>query len=245
MAGLGALLAAGPAPGETITFNPGGPTQQDLQVTIIDDDTPEPDETITFQLEEGAGYTIGTPGPHTYTIPANDAPAAGFASATGNSPEPPGDTGSTVTNIPVRLAAPSQATVEVRYRAVPADTDAEAADYTLAPGTLSFPPGTVEQAVPLEIHADNRYEPGPIDRVALELYDPVHATLGQSTHIHQIDDEAADKPSATLVGEEPATVAEGDARQISIVLSNPSEVPLTVTIAEDADPADYTLEPER
>ncbi|MCY3691443.1 MAG: hypothetical protein OXI54_07205 [Chloroflexota bacterium] len=49
-------------------------TDVNIAVTIIDDSARESSETIVLTLNEGSGYTLGSPSAHTLTIPSSDQP---------------------------------------------------------------------------------------------------------------------------------------------------------------------------
>jgi len=50
-----------------LTFTP-GQTTQTLALTVLDDDAPEPAESLTVALGSPANATLGTPNPATVTI---------------------------------------------------------------------------------------------------------------------------------------------------------------------------------
>ena len=65
-------------PASSVSFAP-GETQTNLVVTVIDDTTPEPDETVVISLMPGTGVYAGNPSTQTLTIAYND----GMVVATG------------------------------------------------------------------------------------------------------------------------------------------------------------------
>jgi len=66
--------------GTQLTFDP-GVTQQDIDISIVDDGEEEPDETIEVTLSNSTGATLGANTVHTYTIVDNEGPSQDFANA--------------------------------------------------------------------------------------------------------------------------------------------------------------------
>ncbi|MDX9976207.1 MAG: Calx-beta domain-containing protein, partial [FCB group bacterium] len=97
--------------------------------------------------------------------------------------------------IAVRLSAASTEEVTVHYSvtggtATRGDTPAEPADYALADGDLTFPPGAVTRTIPIAVVDDDKVEEP--ETVLLTLSAPTNATLGaQSTHTFTIRDDDA------------------------------------------------------
>ncbi len=82
-----------------------GATTATIPVTISDDGTDEPDETIVLTLTGGDGYTLGSPRTYTLTITDNDEPVVSFASATASVSERAGTRTVRVNLAPVPHAA--------------------------------------------------------------------------------------------------------------------------------------------
>ncbi|MGN6544626.1 MAG: Calx-beta domain-containing protein, partial [Aureliella sp.] len=90
-------------------------------------------------------------------------------------------------SITVKLDYPSAESVSVDYSAMPG-TASSPADYVLSSGTLVFPPGTVEQTIPISIVNDTALEG--TESFQLVLSNPVGAPIAEATTaIAILDDE--------------------------------------------------------
>jgi hypothetical protein len=92
-----------------------------------------------------------------------------------------GDAGSVTVEVPVRLSAPSGATVTVDW-ATAATVDPEpGTDFDADSGTLTFAPGDTEETITLTIHGDTLDEPGQLwgaEWLGIQLSSPTNATFG-------------------------------------------------------------------
>ncbi len=73
-----------------------GATSATIPITITDDSVVEGSETIILTLQDGTGYSVGSPNGHTLTITDNDTAQASFASATASVGEAAGAANVTV-----------------------------------------------------------------------------------------------------------------------------------------------------
>jgi hypothetical protein len=166
-----------------------------LDAPITNDPTDEDDETIDIVLLAKAGAVVAPgEGEHIHTILDDDlAPTASFASAASTI----GEAGGTVM-LEVSLSLASEKPITVSY-ASGAGATAGADDFTLAPGTLTFPPGTRTLQIPVTIIDDMLDEPD--ETVAITLSAASNATLlpASATHLLTItdDDEPPPPPPPT------------------------------------------------
>ncbi|GAA4005153.1 hypothetical protein GCM10022408_16220 [Hymenobacter fastidiosus] len=172
-------------PTRTLTFAP-GQTSQPITVTINGDVTPEADETVQLRLQNaGSGSAIGGPATHLLTITNDDgaAPTLAFASAAGAVTE--GNTGTTTYTITATLtgSAPT-AGVTIPVMVVTAGTTADALDYTLSPGSLTFVAGQATQTLPVTITVTGDVTPESNETVRLQLGTPTTggAVLSLNSH---------------------------------------------------------------
>jgi hypothetical protein len=133
----------------TLTFNPGAATVL-RPVTLIPDKIDEPNETVIVTLSNpSAGLGLGTPEITTLTITDNDtAGKVQFGAANYSVDEGGVSVNLTVTRT---LATSELATVDYQ---VTGGTATNGADYTLAPGTLTFNPGEKTKTIPIPIVDD-------------------------------------------------------------------------------------------
>ena len=85
----------------TLTFAPDQTTPEYIYIEIIDDGTPEDNETIIVTLSDPTNANLGTNTQHTYTI-LDPYPHVGFDTATGQGREDV-----TPVEIPVRMSVSS------------------------------------------------------------------------------------------------------------------------------------------
>jgi hypothetical protein len=148
---------------------PSGASSVALDIIPFDDLHIETNETVRVQIAPNSNYVFLSSSPAEVTITDNDdfnVPAVGFALASSSAPEneSPG--------IAVSLSYTSASPVTVNYRVI--GGTASPADYTLAPGILSFEPGELTKLISLPIVEDNTNEPN--ETLRITLYDPLGAT---------------------------------------------------------------------
>ena len=92
-----------------------------------------------------------------------------------------GDTGPVALQIPVRLSAPSGATVTVNWTTVPSTGLVPGQDYVSASGTVTFAPGDTEEFVSITVLGDDIDEPGVLfgnEWLFIGLSSPTNAVFG-------------------------------------------------------------------
>ncbi len=135
----------------TLQFPPGS-TVATITVSIRGDHIYEPDESFTVNLASPLNATIAD-AQGVGTILNDDSPGLSIADLTIVEPT----SGTRTTSFVVTLSPTSGGTVTVEYQT--ADGTASAGDdYDSASGTLSFPPGTATQPIPITVKADGLVE---------------------------------------------------------------------------------------
>jgi len=97
-----------------------------------------------------------------------------------------GDSGTTNAVFTVALSEPTPATVKVDYHASPRSATL-GSDFLATSGTLTFPPNDTSQTVGVQVVGDTTDEPD--EEFALDLSDPVAATLGDAAGLGTILDD--------------------------------------------------------
>lgn len=126
----------------------------------------------------------------------------------------------------VKLTNVSAGTVQVRY-AVTGGTASSGSDYSLAAGTLTFPPGEQYRTFPVAIVNDSTGEAN--ETIVITLSNPVNATLGtKTTYTYTIEDNdgGANQPPAVAI----VSPANGSA------ISLPAGLTLTASVSDDTLP---------
>ena len=162
---------------------PAGQSSQTLRALVVNDPTDEDDETIDLSLIAQTGGVIAPSlGQHVHTIVDDDSPpTVGFALASSAAGE-----GAGTAMISVSLTQASEKVVSVSYAAAAGGT-ASAADFMLAAGTLTFPPGATTLSIPVTIVNDITDEPN--ETIVVALSNPVNATLQAGSHTLTITDD--------------------------------------------------------
>src|SRR5438552_2694057 len=210
-------------PGGTLTFAP-GVTSKNISIAVVNDALDENDETIEITLSNPSNATVDPISTHTYTILDNDdPPAVSFALASSSGAE-----SATPASLVVSLSAISAKPVTVDY-AVSGGTASNGLDYTLAGGTLTFPPGTTTQNIDINIVDDTLNEDN--EDILGAVTDPNNATLGTTaTHTYTITDNDA-QPTGTLsLDGSPMAEADG-VSTVTATLSAVSGQTVTVNLA--------------
>ncbi len=161
----------------TVTFAP-GETAKTVTVTIVGDTTDEPDEYLVVAFSNPTNATIGGfLGLGFGTIQDDDAPPV-LLPGSGSVVE--GDAGTRTLAIPVSLSAPSGRSVTANWSTIiPANSGvpmADAADYVVASGTVSFAPGETSKVVSITVRGDVTVEPD--EMVVVSFAAAVNATIG-------------------------------------------------------------------
>ncbi|MBV9927251.1 MAG: VCBS repeat-containing protein [Acidobacteria bacterium] len=209
----------------TLVFAP-GETSKDVNVLVKGDVLDELDEFVSVTLTNPVNARLSDPvGKLTIiddeqqpTISVNDVSVA------------EGTTGAvTLANFTVSLSAPSGLVVHVDYSGA-AGTATAGTDYSIFPNTIFFTPGTTTRTFTVTINGDRTYEPD--ETFFVNLSNPGDATIadgqGQGTILN--DDPLPAVSVLNAVGSEPSSGAGGTAT-VSVRLSNPSSLPVTVDYA--------------
>ena len=192
----------------TLNFSPGN-TVQSINIPILSDDIDEDIETIIINLSNPTGGAVIVDNQATLYIVDDD-------------PEPQisiNDDNTTETNGTYSLAAtlnnPSSKDVSVGWRAI-AGTASDGSDFNSSQGTLNFPAGNTSQNISISLLDDSMDEDN--ETVIVTLYDPVFATLDNSTAVITLQDDDAE-PSISAAD---ITTTDESVANITISLSAPS-----------------------
>ena len=215
--GIDFTLASG-----LLTFAPGS-TSQDIPLTIVNDTIAEPDETITITLRNANGAALGATTQHAVAISDDDTPPplafVGFSAASSAALESAG-----TVQVPIVLSVAPAASVSVDY-ALTAGT-ADAADFTVATGTLTFAAGQTVAYVPVAITEDSAIELA--ETLNVTLSNPVSCALGSlSAHVLTITDD--DSAVVTVASAAPNAAEGGSTATATFTRTGPTTGPLTVT----------------
>ena len=161
----------------TLRFEP-GETIQNIQVATLRDAIAEPSESFTVELSDPVGTAI-TNSTGVGTIAADAMPALSITDAV------PVAEGGEATFM-VSLSPASSELVTVAY-ATQDGTAVAGSDYTAASGTLQFDPGMTSHTIRVAVLNDTAVEP--TETFAVELSDPVGATLADGTGVGTITDD--------------------------------------------------------
>ena len=161
----------------TLRFEP-GETIQNIQVATLRDAIAEPSESFTVELSDPVGTAI-TNSTGVGTIAADAMPALSITDAV------PVAEGGGATFM-VSLSPASSELVTVTY-ATQDGTAVAGSDYTAASGTLQFDPGMTSHTIRVAVLNDTAVEP--TETFAVELSDPVRATLADGTGVGTITDD--------------------------------------------------------
>jgi uncharacterized repeat protein (TIGR01451 family) len=221
LAGSDYIAASG-----TLVFNP-GQTSKTITVQIIGDVTVEPHETFTISLSNPVNALLGTPIKVTGSIFNDDNPPIPSLSISGSLINE-GNSSYTNAVFDVNLSAASTSTVTVNFSTSNGNAQA-GPDYVAQSGTLTFPPGTLNQKITVLVVGDATFELN--ENFFVNISNPVNATIsiaqGQGTVIN--DD---DPPSISI---NDVNIVEGDAGtkllNFTISLSQLSGVNTTVSYA--------------
>jgi len=217
----------------TLTFNP-GETSKTFTVSIREDTTDEPDETVMLTLSSPDNAVLGALAAATLTLADNDpAPNVKFSLSNINVNENAG-----AANVTVNLNAASGFVVTVDY-ATGGGTAAAGSDYTATSGTLTFDPGQTSKTFSVPILDDADGEAA--ETIGLTLSNPSNAALGSpssATLTINANDRLSFSLSNFYVNENVGNGA------VTVKLSGPSSQAVTVDYATSngtaAAGSDYT-----
>ena len=217
---------------------PTNQSSQSLRALINNDNIDEDDETIDLELVGQAGAIVEPGlGEHVHTIVDDDLPPImSFAPAASTVSE-----GAGTATLTVSLALPSEKLVTVNYAVAPGGT-ASAADYTLAAGTLTFPPGTTTQTISVTLADDTLDEDDETLQVALS--GASNATLSGTAAVHTLTIADNDNPPTLEFQQAASNASEGTATHtVNVKLSAASGRTVQFSLARSgtSSAADLTL----
>lgn len=221
----------------TLTIPP-NQSSQSLRALIVNDLIDEDDETIDLALigQDGAIVEPGM-GEHVHTIVDDDPPPVmSFSPAASTASEAAG-----TATLTVSLALPSEKPITVDYAVAPGGT-AGPDDYTLAAGTLAFPPGTTQQTITVTITDDTIDEDD--ETLLVALTNPTNATLSAQAQVHTLTIADNDAPPTLEFQQAASTASEGTATHtVELKLSAPSgrTVQFSLSRSGTSTTADLTL----
>ncbi len=194
----------------TLTFPPNS-VQQSIRISITEDNTPEPDETIVLELyTPSANAALGNPATLTAIILDNEIPVVNFKQPLMSAFE-----SVTSISIPVTLSFSPFDTVTILYTIGASSTAQLNTDYSIAASPLVFAVGdTVEKNIVLTIVNDKTNETD--ETITLNIGVPINAAVGtNSSCTHTIlDDEyvitTAKTGNGTTVPATDTIVSRGD-----------------------------------
>ncbi|MFB0515655.1 MAG: Calx-beta domain-containing protein [Candidatus Neomarinimicrobiota bacterium] len=211
-----------------------------IDVTIVNDDLDENDETIAVTLSDPVNATLGATKVHTFTIVDNDTlPVIQFFTSASE-----GNEAVTPAVFQIKLAPISGREVTVDYIVTGGNATPGGIDYTLAAGTATIPAGATATSFNANI-VDDFIDEG-LETIAVTLSDPVNAALGvNSVHTYTIYDN--DEPPTVQFADSASSGDESISPvALQLVLSAPSAFEITVDYAisgGNAEPTDYVLDP--
>ncbi|MFC2086962.1 Calx-beta domain-containing protein [Bacteroidota bacterium] len=160
-----------------------GQAQGSFDITIVNDNIDEFDETIIIELTNPDNAGIGADNTFTYTITDNDnPPVLQFTTTSSNGSEE-----TTPAEIEVTINPVSGKSVSVDYSVIGGTATGNGEDYILADGTLNIPAGNSTGNVEITIVDDGTVEVD--EAIQIDLSSPSNATLGDDTlHTFIIND---------------------------------------------------------
>ena len=169
-----------------------GSGQSKIEVTLIDDDLNEADETIVISLGTPTNANLGSPSVHTITIYDNDPEPQLFLTSSGQTVDE--DVG--VVTITAQLSAVSGQDVTVPFSLSGSAAVGVSFDYTIDASPVTIPSGSSFVDILLKVNDDDQREPD--EDVILTLDPPTNATLGSPTQFTLViqDNEPQNCPYA-------------------------------------------------
>ena len=199
----------------TLTFAPGEKART-VPVSLSDDVEDEPAETFSLALSMPVDATVAV-GVATGTIVDNDdPPEVSIGDATGAEGESAA--------FEVILGEASGREVTVAF-GTSDGTAAGGEDYETVAGILTFAPGDLARAVPVDLKLDGKDEPD--ETFTVDLSSASNATLGTAVGTGTIED--ADDPPALSVGA--ASGVEGSTAGFAVILDAASDFEIEVDYA--------------
>ena len=200
-----------------------GETQTFVSVEIIGDGIDEPDETLAIELTNLVRAAAAAPG--LVTILDDDGQPSLTVSA-GQVTE--GDAGATAMPFALALSQASGADVTIAYRTVPV-TATPGTDYVATSGTAVIPAGAVAATINVDVLGDTVDEADETFSLVLDTVVGAQASLTSVPGTIVDDDVVVPVPEVSAAD---VTIAEGAAGNVTLALSVPTTVDVSV---------DYTL----
>lgn len=163
-AGVDYTLASG-----NLTFGP-GETVRSINVTLVNDESAESNETLNVTLSAPVNATLGPNATHVFRFLDDDPPLVSFEAASNNVSEAIGNA-----SVVLLLSRPSNATVTVAYNVTGGSALGNGTDYALSNGTATFGPGSNRAYVNFTVVDDALDESD--ETLLLALSAPVNAWL--------------------------------------------------------------------
>jgi uncharacterized delta-60 repeat protein len=191
------------ARGGTLTFAPGETTKY-VRVGFVGDEIAEPNETFFLDLKSPDGATLRDSRGIAY-IGNDDGPQIFIDNAspvTEGNLAPDGAPNLTLQQFTVRLSGASTNIITVNWAT--ANGTAGPADYGVASGRLTFPPGETSKTITVQIKGDTVVELNETYKVNLTR--PTYAVIADSQGVAYIQNDDVPLPSvARSVGDEPSS----------------------------------------
>lgn len=216
---------------------PPGALDAKIPVTILADGLEEPSETIEITLADPTNAVLGA-SKHTITINSDILPRVGFTTPTSMGDE----TSSPDLVLSLDIDPPGEVSVDY----VVSGTATAGADFTLAQGTVVFPPGTKSKTIALPITDDALDEFD--ENVLVTLTSSSKVVVGpMASHDHEILDNDLPPVAAFQVAQQ-AKAENGNTVEVVVQLSAPSGKPISIDVVPGTAPViaatkdvDFTL----
>ena len=213
----------------TLTFA-AGETSKTIAVSVIGDETDEPDQTIEIELAGATNAAISTAAGTGTITDDDDAPSLTINDASVTE----GDTGSTTMYFLVNPDGLSEKTITVNYADAGTGSATSGTDYTaVSAGRLTFVPGNVSLTVAVTITGDTIPESD--ETIEIELTGATNASIAAATATGTITnddsdpDSGADDPELSIDSPSVLEGNEGSAELLfTVSLSTASSAPVTV-----------------
>lgn len=219
-----------------VTFDP-GETAKTVEVGVVGDDVPEPDETFVLQLSAPEGAALAD-AVGVGTIVDDDTPPPASVASIGDAIVAEGNAGTSSASFTVSLSPPAAGHVEVSWQT--ADGSASPSDYQPASGIVSFEAGESAKAIAVGVLGDTTHEANESFSVEIASND---VEVADPRGIGTITNDDA-PPSITISDVSLVEGTGGTSTAVFVAsLSAPSGLPATVdffTLDGSAKaPADY------
>jgi len=204
-----------------LSFSP-GQTSKTFNISIVNDNLDEPDETVNLTLSSPSNATLGTPANATLTIQDDDSPPDVKFSNGGYSV----NEGAGTATITAQLSAASGKIVTVNY-GTSNGTAIAPGDYGATSGMLTFSPGQTSRTFNISIVNDSLDEPD--ETVNLALSSPSNVTLGSpSSSTLTIQDNDVALPTVSISASDPSAAEVGPDSGMLTITRSGSTAALTV-----------------